>query len=96
MFFAADVTDDKAVAAMVRAAEERFGRAGHHGQQRGGYTHRNKPMLEVTDAEFDCVFAVNVKALFLAARHAVPALERRGGGVILTTASTAGCGPVRA
>ena len=58
-----------------------------------GYTHRNKPMLEVTDAEFDRVFAVNVKALFLAARHAVPALERRGGGVILTTASTAGLRP---
>jgi 3-oxoacyl-[acyl-carrier protein] reductase len=92
MFFAADVTDDKAVAAMVRATEERFGGLDIM-VNNAGYTHRNKPMLEVTDAEFDRIFAVNVKALFLAARHAVPALERRGGGVILTTASTAGLRP---
>ena len=92
MFFAADVTDDKAVAAMVRAAEDRFGGLDIM-VNNAGYTHRNKPMLEVTDAEFDRIFAVNVKALFLAARHAVPALERRGGGVILTTASTAGLRP---
>ena len=92
LFFAADVTDDKAVAAMVRAAEDRFGGLDIM-VNNAGYTHRNKPMLEVTDAEFDRIFAVNVKALFLAARHAVPALERRGGGVILTTASTAGLRP---
>jgi 3-oxoacyl-[acyl-carrier protein] reductase len=92
MFFAADVTDDKAVAAMVRATEDRFGGLDVM-VNNAGYTHRNKPMLEVTDAEFDRIFAVNVKALFLAARHAVPALERRGGGVILTTASTAGLRP---
>src|SRR4051794_29035921 len=92
LFFAADVTDDKAVAAMVRTAEEHFGGLDIM-VNNAGYTHRNKPMLEVTDAEFDRIFAVNVKALFLAARHAVPALERRGGGVILTTASTAGLRP---
>ena len=62
MFFAADVTDDKAVAAMVRAAEERFGGLDIM-VNNAGYTHRNKPMLEVTDAEFDRIFAVNVKAL---------------------------------
>ena len=65
LFFAADVTDDKAVAAMVRT-EERFGGLDIM-VNNAGYTHRNKPMLEVTDAEFDRIFAVNVKALFLAA-----------------------------
>lgn len=92
LFFRADVTDDRAVAAMVKAAEDHFGGLDIM-VNNAGYTHRNKPMLEVTDAEFDRIFAVNVKALFLAARHAVPALERRGGGVILTTASTAGLRP---
>jgi 3-oxoacyl-[acyl-carrier protein] reductase len=92
LFFGADVTDDQAVAAMVKAAEDRFGGLDIM-VNNAGYTHRNKPMLEVTDAEFDRIFAVNVKALFLAARHAVPALQRRGGGVILTTASTAGLRP---
>jgi 3-oxoacyl-[acyl-carrier protein] reductase len=77
---------------MVKAAEDRFGGLDIM-VNNAGYTHRNKPMLDVTDAEFDRIFAVNVKALFLAARHAVPALQRRGGGVILTTASTAGLRP---
>ena len=92
MFFKADVTDDAAVKAMVEAAGERFGGLDIM-VNNAGYTHRNKPMLEVTEAEFDRIYAVNVKALFLAARHVVPALERRGGGVILTTASTAGLRP---
>ncbi|UEM20704.1 SDR family oxidoreductase [Skermanella mucosa] len=92
MFFKADVTDDGAVKAMVEAACERFGGLDIM-VNNAGYTHRNKPMLEVTEAEFDRIYAVNVKALFLAARHVVPVLERRGGGVILTTASTAGLRP---
>ncbi|WP_158047570.1 SDR family oxidoreductase [Skermanella pratensis] len=92
VFFKADVTDDGAVKAMVEAAGERFGGLDIM-VNNAGYTHRNKPMLEVTEAEFDRIYAVNVKALFLAARHVVPALERRGGGVILTTASTAGLRP---
>ena len=81
-----------AIKAMVEAAGERFGGLDIM-VNNAGYTHRNKPMLEVTEAEFDRIYAVNVKALFLAARHVVPALERRGGGVILTTASTAGLRP---
>ncbi|EWY42547.1 3-ketoacyl-ACP reductase [Skermanella stibiiresistens SB22] len=91
-FFKADVTDDGAVAAMVAAAVDRFGGLDIM-VNNAGYTHRNKPMLEVTEAEFDRVYAVNVKALFLAARHVVPVMERRGGGVIITTASTAGLRP---
>ena len=30
-----------------------------------GWTHRNKPMLEVTEEEFDRVYAINVKAIYL-------------------------------
>jgi 3-oxoacyl-[acyl-carrier protein] reductase len=92
LFVRADVTDDAAVGAMVATAEQRFGGLDIM-VNNAGYTHRNKPMLEVTEEEFDRIYAVNVKALFLAARYAVPALQRRGGGVILTTASTAGLRP---
>jgi len=53
----------------------------------------NGPMLEVDEATFDRIFAVNVKSIYLAAIHAVPALERRGGGAIINTASTAGIRP---
>jgi 3-oxoacyl-[acyl-carrier protein] reductase len=58
-----------------------------------GWTHRNKPYLEVSEAEFDKVYAVNVKSVYLSALHAVPVLKRRGGGAIVNIASTAGIRP---
>lgn len=58
-----------------------------------GYTHVNAPMLEVSEADFDRIMAVNVKSVYLGARHAIPALRARGGGVILNIASTAGVRP---
>ena len=58
-----------------------------------GWTHRNKPYLEVTEAEFDRVYAVNVKSIYLSAIHAVPVLRKRGGGCFVNIASTAGVRP---
>jgi 3-oxoacyl-[acyl-carrier protein] reductase len=58
-----------------------------------GWTHRNKPYLEVSEAEFDKVFAVNVKSIYLSALHAVPVMRKRGGGCFVNIASTAGVRP---
>jgi 3-oxoacyl-[acyl-carrier protein] reductase len=58
-----------------------------------GWTHRNKPYLEVSEAEFDRVYAVNVKSVYLSALHAVPVLRARGGGCFVNIASTAGVRP---
>ncbi len=58
-----------------------------------GTTHRNKPMTEVSEQEFDRIFAVNVKSVYLTALHAVPLMKKQGGGVILNVASTAGVRP---
>jgi 3-oxoacyl-[acyl-carrier protein] reductase len=58
-----------------------------------GWTHRNKPYLEVTEAEFDRVYAVNVKSIYLSALHAVPVFRKRGGGCFVNIASTAGIRP---
>ena len=58
-----------------------------------GFTHVNGPMLDVDEAEFDQVFAVKVKSIYLAAQSAVPVMRERGGGVIINTASTAGLRP---
>ncbi len=55
-----------------------------------GTTHRNRPMLEVDEAEFDRVFAVNVKSIFLFAHAVVPHFRGRGHGIILNIGSTAG------
>lgn len=58
-----------------------------------GYTHTNRPMLEVDEEEFDRVYAVNVKSLFHAAHAAVPVFRAQEGGQFLNIASTAGVRP---
>jgi 3-oxoacyl-[acyl-carrier protein] reductase len=58
-----------------------------------GWTHRNKPYLEVSEAEFERVYAVNVKSVYLSASHAVPVFRKRGGGCFVNIASTAGVRP---
>ena len=46
-----------------------------------------KPLEETTEAEWDRLMAINVKAAFLAIKHVVPHMRRAGGGVILNTGS---------
>ena len=58
-----------------------------------GITHRNQPMLEVSEDWFDRIFAVNVKALYLSALELVPVFRAQGGGAIVNIASTAGIRP---
>lgn len=58
-----------------------------------GTTHRNKPVMEVSEAEFDRVFAVNVKGLYWSVRAFVPHFRARGGGAFVNIASTAGIRP---
>ncbi len=58
-----------------------------------GVTHRNKPILDVTEDEFDRIFRVNVKSIFHFVREAVPAMRERGGGSIINIGSTAGIRP---
>ncbi len=58
-----------------------------------GYSHRNKQFSDVTDEEFDKVYDVNVKAVFIAIQEALPVLRERGGGCIINTSSTAALRP---
>lgn len=58
-----------------------------------GTTHRNQPLLDVDEATFDRVYAVNVKSLFHTARAIVPAMRAQGGGAIVNIGSTAGLRP---
>jgi 3-oxoacyl-[acyl-carrier protein] reductase len=58
-----------------------------------GWTHRNRPMLEVSEAEFDKVYAVNVKSIYHMTQAVVPAMRRQGGGSIINVGSTAGIRP---
>ena len=88
----ADVSRDADVKRLVGAALETYGRLDIV-VNNAGTTHRNRPMLEVDEAEFERIYAVNVKSLFLTARHAVPHFRKAGGGCFITIASTAGVRP---
>lgn len=58
-----------------------------------GTTHRNRPMLEVEEEEYDRIFDVNVKSIYLFAKAVVPHFRSHGGGCILNIGSTAGIRP---
>ncbi|HFQ15283.1 MAG TPA: glucose 1-dehydrogenase [Rhodobacteraceae bacterium] len=88
----ADVSCDADIKAAVASAVSAFGHLDII-VNNAGITHDNSPMLDVSEAEFDRIFAVNVKSVYLTARHAVPAMRAHGGGVILNIASTAGVRP---
>jgi 3-oxoacyl-[acyl-carrier protein] reductase len=88
-FIQADVTKDGDWTRLVRAA----GPALDIVVNNAGWTHRNKPYLEVSEAEFDKVYAVNVKSVYLSAMHAVPVFRKRGAGCFVNIASTAGVRP---
>ncbi|MDB5511107.1 MAG: short chain dehydrogenase family protein [Enterovirga sp.] len=87
-----DVADSAEVA---RVADDAIKGLGHLDilVNNAGTTHRNRPMLEVEEDEFDRIFAVNVKSIYLLARAVVPHFRSRGRGVILNIGSTAGLRP---
>ena len=58
-----------------------------------GMAQVNGPMLDVDEETFDRIFAVNVKSIYLMARHVIPVLRQIGGGAIINTASTAALRP---
>jgi len=87
-----DVSQASEFDEMIGKAMDAFGRIDVM-VNNAGYTHRNGDMLGVDEATFDLIAAVNMKAIYHAARCVVPIMESQGGGVILTTASTAGLRP---
>ena len=91
-FFAADVTKSEDVRALVAAAVQRYGTLDVM-VNNAGWTHRNRPALEVSEDEFDKCYAVNVKSIYLATIHATPVFRAHGGGSFINIASTAGVRP---
>jgi 3-oxoacyl-[acyl-carrier protein] reductase len=91
-FARADVASDAGWAALIAATRKHYGRIDVV-VNNAGWTHRNKPFMEVTEAEFDKVFAINVKSIYLSARHALPLFRAQGGGCFVNIASTAGLRP---
>jgi len=91
-FARADVSVSADWARMVRATRDAFGRIDIV-VNNAGWTHRNKPLLEVTEDEFEKVYAINVRSIFLAAKHVIPVFREQRGGCFVNVASTAGVRP---
>jgi 3-oxoacyl-[acyl-carrier protein] reductase len=89
---AADVSKAADVSRAVEATVAAFGSLDIV-VNNAGISHRNRPMLEVDEAEFDRVFAVNVKSIYLFAQAAVPRMRAQGRGVFVNIGSTAGLRP---
>ncbi len=88
----ADVTRADDVATMVRAAIDRFGGLDVL-VNNAGMGHLPQPLESLDEGDFDRILAVNVKAIYLAAREVVPRFKAQKKGVILNIASTAGVSP---
>jgi 3-oxoacyl-[acyl-carrier protein] reductase len=89
---AADVGSEADVTRVVATTRESFG-VPNILVNNAGTTHRNRPLLEVTEEEFDRVYRVNVKSIFHFVRAVVPPMRDNGGGVIINIGSTAGIRP---
>jgi len=87
-----DVSSGPDVHGLLQAAKTHFGGLDIV-VNNAGVSHRNQPLLEVSEADFDRVYAINVKSLFWMSQHMVPHFRERGGGVFVNIASTAGVRP---
>ena len=88
----ADVTSREQMEKAVQTVADRFGVPDIF-VNNAGWTHRNKPMLEVTEEEFDRVYAINVKSIYIMSNIIVPMMRRKGGGSIVNIGSVAGIRP---
>jgi NAD(P)-dependent dehydrogenase (short-subunit alcohol dehydrogenase family) len=86
VFQACDVAREPDVASLVAAAEQTFGRLDTVFNN-AGIEQPSTPSIEVTEALFDRVMAINLKGTFFGCKHAMPALLRAGGGTIVNNAS---------
>ncbi|WP_299192072.1 SDR family oxidoreductase [uncultured Litoreibacter sp.] len=87
-----NVASDTDVQNMVQATLDRFGRIDIL-INNAGTTHLPAAMEEIGEDDFDKVFAVNCKSVYLTAKHVVPLMKAQGSGAILNVASTAGVSP---
>src|SRR5260370_18517755 len=85
--FTADVSRAGDVEAMVAACLKTYGRIDVLNNNVGIAEMGN--VVEVSEADWDRVFAVNLKSAYLAMKHVIPLMARQGGGSIINISSIA-------
>ena len=87
-----DVADDGSVSNMAARAIIEFGKVDIL-VNNAGVTHLPNALDAISEDDFDRVLSVNVKSVFLTARHLVPHMKANKAGAILNVASTAAVSP---
>ncbi|MGE0621357.1 MAG: SDR family oxidoreductase [Pseudomonadales bacterium] len=90
--FAVNVAEEAQVAAMIGCCVDAWGGVDVL-VNNAGYSHRQKLLWKLTVEEFDAVFAVNVRGVFLGCKHTIPVMMDNGGGVIVNIASIGAVAP---
>ncbi len=88
--FEADVTRETAMAAMAAAAEKQWGRIDIlHYNVGVSIAGGDAPLLELSEAAFDNIIAINLRGAVMACKHVLPVMQRQKAGVILMISSLA-------
>jgi 3-oxoacyl-[acyl-carrier protein] reductase len=88
--FQADVSSDRAVAAVVQDVVGQWQTVDVLVSMAGGYGPSFRASHETPEEEWDMVVGSNMKGVFLCAKHVIPVMLRNGGGRIINFASNAG------
>jgi NAD(P)-dependent dehydrogenase (short-subunit alcohol dehydrogenase family) len=84
----ADVTDNKSLAELVAVAETTLGPINILINNAGIFgTLELKPLMHISEDEWDAVFRVNARGVFQASKAVIPSMKRAGGGSIINIAS---------
>src|SRR5215470_16844884 len=89
--FQADMTRASDCAAVVEAAMDRYGRLDYLDNNVGIGSRGS--VVDETEESWHRLMQVNVDTMFLAAKHAIPALRRTGGGAIVNVSSISALRP---
>jgi NAD(P)-dependent dehydrogenase (short-subunit alcohol dehydrogenase family) len=89
VFVAADLASEDAIAALVTKTVEAYGRL-DGAFNNAGVEQRNKPLAELSLAEWQRAIDIDLTAVFLCVKHQVRAMLKTGGGSIVNTASSLG------
>ena len=92
IFCPVDVAKTGDMEKLVQTVVEHFGRLDIM-VNNAGISHVNQPMLNVSEAEFDRIFQVNVKSVYLSAIHCVPIFRRQRRGCFINIGSTGAVRP---
>ncbi len=90
-FFPCNVTDGKAVQALVQATVDKFGNL-DCAVNNAGVEHQHMKLAEHDDDEFDRAIAINLKGVYLCMKYELREMLKQEGGVIVNLASLAGLG----